>query len=398
MAAVSIKFIDKSIDKNGCGRVIIQVLWTDAKREVFTGVKIKPEHWDYEKKIVRKNHSHASDFNLLIEHAKSNIINILTVYRLRNEEITPKLLDAELKNPSSNKDFLSFIKQEINERTELKIINFHTKAHYMAIYNYLFEFTGGSLHFSEFNDVFLKNLTKSLKERKPGTVKNYLKMLKIFVGIAIERKFMTINPFIGLKMPKIDKACIFLNKKELQKLWDMYESKFFIIKQSDYKERVAYHQTLAVFLFLCNVPLRITEFRAVDMVNIIELNGRKYLKTNADKGGEQMNIIPLSKHALQLINDFSPNRLKGHPLQFPSNEKMNLYLKEILISAGIDKDKAKKMTLHKSRHTFATICISENNSDIVAVSKLLGHKKTSTTLDYYSNLILENKEKVIDLL
>jgi len=56
------------------------------------------------------------------------------------------------------------------------------------------------------------------------------------------------------------------------------------------------------------------------------------------------------------------------------------------------------MTLHKSRHTFATICISENNSDIVAVSKLLGHKKTSTTLDYYSNLILENKEKVIDLL
>lgn len=50
---------------------------------------------------------------------------------------------------------------------------------------------------------------------------------------------------------------------------------------------------------------------------------------------------------------------------------------------------------HHLRHTFATRCI-ESNGDIVSISKLLGHKSTRTTLDVYTDSLLESRKYVIE--
>lgn len=50
---------------------------------------------------------------------------------------------------------------------------------------------------------------------------------------------------------------------------------------------------------------------------------------------------------------------------------------------------------HHLRHTFATRCI-ESNGDIASVSKLLGHSSTQTTLDIYTDSLLESRQKVIE--
>ncbi len=52
---------------------------------------------------------------------------------------------------------------------------------------------------------------------------------------------------------------------------------------------------------------------------------------------------------------------------------------------------------HAFRHTAASVLIG-NGTDIVTVSKQLGHKKISTTEDYYAHLIEENKEKATQCL
>lgn len=50
---------------------------------------------------------------------------------------------------------------------------------------------------------------------------------------------------------------------------------------------------------------------------------------------------------------------------------------------------------HAFRHTVASVLIA-NGTDVVTVSKQLGHHKISTTEDFYSHLIEQNKEKATD--
>ena len=61
-----------------------------------------------------------------------------------------------------------------------------------------------------------------------------------------------------------------------------------------------------------------------------------------------------------------------------SNEKLNLYLKEIADACGIKKN----LTFHMARHTFATTITLSNGVPIETVSKLLGHTKIATTQIY----------------
>ncbi|WP_233530647.1 tyrosine-type recombinase/integrase [Gelidibacter salicanalis] len=76
-----------------------------------------------------------------------------------------------------------------------------------------------------------------------------------------------------------------------------------------------------------------------------------------------------------------------------SNVKINLYLKEIASVVGI----RKSLTFHMARHTFATTVTLNNGVPIETVSKLLGHKKISTTQIYAR--VLEDKlsKDMIDL-
>lgn len=44
-----------------------------------------------------------------------------------------------------------------------------------------------------------------------------------------------------------------------------------------------------------------------------------------------------------------------------------------------------RFVLHRFRHTFTSICY-ENGIDVIAVSRILGHEKTSTTMNTYAHL------------
>ena len=61
-----------------------------------------------------------------------------------------------------------------------------------------------------------------------------------------------------------------------------------------------------------------------------------------------------------------------------TNEKTNLYLKEIADAVGIKKN----LTFHMARHTFATTVTLSNGVPLETVSKLLGHTKLATTQIY----------------
>ena len=96
----------------------------------------------------------------------------------------------------------------------------------------------------------------------------------------------------------------------------------------------------------------------------------------------------LSKYAHQLYG-------KNEDLLLPvySNQKCNKYLKILASKCGIEKN----LSFHCARHTFATSVTLANGVPIETVSKLLGHKKLSTTQIYARVLEKKISEDISDL-
>ncbi len=68
-----------------------------------------------------------------------------------------------------------------------------------------------------------------------------------------------------------------------------------------------------------------------------------------------------------------------------SNQKINAYLKEVAELAKVKKN----LTFHMARHTFATKVTLTNGVPIETISKMLGHRKLTTTQIYAK--VLEKK-------
>jgi len=72
------------------------------------------------------------------------------------------------------------------------------------------------------------------------------------------------------------------------------------------------------------------------------------------------------------------------------NKAINRHIARWVKEAGINK----KISFHCARHSFATICIT-NDIDIYTVKKLMGHKEISST-QIYAKLIDKKKDEAID--
>jgi len=103
-------------------------------------------------------------------------------------------------------------------------------------------------------------------------------------------------------------------------------------------------------------------------------------------GRKQMNRKSAITSPGTLLDKYKDQIMLGNYL-FPvcSNQKVNKYLKEIMLQLKIKKN----ITFHSARHTFAATVTLSNGVPIETVSKLLGHTKLSTTQIYAR--VLENK-------
>ncbi|UJH92093.1 site-specific integrase [Antarcticibacterium sp. 1MA-6-2] len=177
----------------------------------------------------------------------------------------------------------------------------------------------------------------------------------------------------SFKFEKNDRQ--FLTERELHIL---EETKF----TSESLERVK-----DMFLFSCYSGLSYTDLKELTTDQIVKgIDGKDWIYTKREKTQQSVKI-PLLECAKDIIKKYQEQVFKEAKKVFPviSNQKINKYLKDIIDSIGI----RKKITFHSARHTFATVITLSNGVPIETVSKLLGHKKLSTTQIYAR--VLEKK-------
>lgn len=160
-----------------------------------------------------------------------------------------------------------------------------------------------------------------------------------------------------------------------------------VTPQNDYEKAI-----LPAFLFSCFCGLRLSDVEELTWGRIKTMSdGSKQVDLTQVKTKEKL-YLPLSDNALKVMPAKGQAKESDKVFNLPKRCMIQKYLRKMIERAGIDKP----ITFHCARHTFATLDLAYG-ADLYTVSKLLGHKRVTTT-QVYAKIVDESKRKAVDLI
>ncbi|WP_054560278.1 site-specific integrase [Croceitalea dokdonensis] len=344
--------------------------------------KIPIELWDVISKRVIGRSSFAKQVNHQIDSVQARLIQIYHDLRFKDELITAQLIKSLYYGEDDNSKTLSEILAYHNKKIE-QTLAVGTIRNFGITEKYINRFLNQKL---KTTDIFLKQLNYKFitdfeifliqyypkghhKAMSHNTVMKHLQRLRKIVTLAYHMEWLDKDPFIRWKPSFEQRQCEFLSDHELSNL----ETYKFPIERLD--------RVRDLFVFSCYTGISYADIIKLTANNIsIEIDGSKWIISQRQKTKTPIKI-PLLENAENIIKKYH-----DHPITIVSesllpvitNEKLNLYLKEIADAVGIRKN----LTFHMARHTFATTVTLSNGVPIETVSKLLGHTKLATTQIY----------------
>ena len=215
------------------------------------------------------------------------------------------------------------------------------------------------------------------RARKISTIRIFFKYLSQKTNI------LEVNPAQNLETPKLE--------KRMPKYLSLDDSKK-LLNAADNQDNRNYKRDYAITTLFLNCGMRLSELVGINMNNI-DFNECKM--TVIGKGNKERTIY-LNKSCMVAINDYISSRPPQSLIKRDSkNSEKALFLSEQkkrisnrtvqaiinkeLQQAGLD---SKNLSVHKLRHTAATLMYQYGNVDIRALQELLGHQSISTTEIY----------------
>lgn len=236
------------------------------------------------------------------------------------------------------------------------------------------------------NDIqaFLHAVRKPVTQIKDKDVLNYLgrlsgshrtatrarkiSALKSFFAFQAEQGKLKNNPAADLKAPKREKRLpVHLTLVESRKLLQNIKGKYAV------RDR-------AILTLFLNCGLRLSELVSINRDDIRDDTLRVIGKGNKER------TIYLNKAVLSALKSYLDTRTDNNPALFVSERGQRIsaravqYLvKKHIEDAGLD---TKRYSVHKLRHTAATLMYKHGHVDIRALQAILGHESISTTEIY----------------
>ena len=231
-------------------------------------------------------------------------------------------------------------------------------------------------------NAFLAYLTQT-NNSKPSTRARKASSIRIFFDYLLDPAgLITENPAFKLKTPKLD--------KRLPKYLSLDDSKRLLDVTSNEDNRNFQRDYAIITLFL-NCGMRLSELVNIN-INDINFND---CKLNVVGKGNKERTIYLNKACMKAVSEYLSVRPKEGVKQDKKHSEKALFLSERktrignrtvedivtkhLRQAGLD---TRKYSVHKLRHTAATLMYQYGQVDIRALQELLGHESISTTEIY----------------
>lgn len=185
-------------------------------------------------------------------------------------------------------------------------------------------------------------------------------------------KWIDRNPFADFRKKLLNTPCEYLTAMEVKVLEHTVIQSPVLCKVLD------------ILLMQCYTGMAYAEIKALNGSHIKICDGQKYisiLRKKTRKRNPEPCIIPLTKAALSILSKYQKGDSFGG-FEVQSNQKLNNYLKEIAVIAGIKK----RLRTHIGRHTFGEYCLNDKGMRIELVAKIMGHSTVATTSKHYARV------------
>ena len=229
---------------------------------------------------------------------------------------------------------------------------------------------------------FLSHLAIDLKS-KPATRARKVSTIRIFFNYLSQKAgLIENNPAKNLETPKLGKRMPkYLTLDESKKLLDVT-----CANEDENENAIRDYAIITLFL---NCGMRLSELVGINIKDITFSE----CKLNVIGKGNKERTIYLNKACMNSIKDYLENSRPKEGIKYDSkdalflskrrerisNRTVQYIVKRELQKAGLD---TAKYSVHKLRHTAATLMYQYGNIDIRALQELLGHKSISTTEIY----------------
>ena len=222
------------------------------------------------------------------------------------------------------------------------------------------------------------NSKSATRARKISTIRIFFKYLS---QDASKKFLLNHNPALNLKTPKKD--------KRLPKYLSLDDSKRLLDAASNEDNRNCERDYAITTLFL-NCGMRLSELVGIN-INDIDFED---CKLNVIGKGNKERTIYLNKACMKALSSYLNVRPKivdsdakhsdkalflSERKERISNRTVQHIINKELMEAGLD---SRKYSVHKLRHTAATLMYQYGEVDIRALQELLGHESIATTEIY----------------
>lgn len=303
------------------------------------------------------------------------------IEREKNPEFVNSFLDYTItilnKSPNTVKEynydivnFLKYIKKQfkLSDKKDIKEINVN------------------DMDISVMKKITLQDIHRYISymaielNSSPATRARKISCLRVFFKyLTSKAKLLDVNPAQDLETPKLG--------RRMPKYLSLEESKKLLNVTQDENSRNNIRDYAIITLFL-NCGMRLSE---LVNINITDIDFSESKMTVIGKGNKERTIY-LNKACMKAIKDYlsvrSHNKVKtdsrdalflSERKERISNRSVQDIVKKELQKAGLDTN---KYSVHKLRHTAATLMYQYGDVDIRALQELLGHESISTTEIY----------------
>ncbi len=370
-----------------------------------TGCKSNPEHWDKERQrlSIRKAKSSVEksrywNINKILDAYENKIYDI--TYKIRSNNPTAKFetIANAIKNHFNKKDDSFF--GIYDEFLKIKSAKISTAAiqKYKRLKSLLKEYEKENrikLDFDKITNLFFEKFFLFLITKKRmlnNSAHKTIQFLKTFMIWANDNGYTDNKSYKTFKSKAEQNEVIYLTEDELMKLYNMEIE----------DERLSRVRDL--FAFQCFTGVRYSDIKNIAHEDI--RGATWYLRTQKT---HQILEIPLSSYALSILAKY-----KDYPQPLPaiSNQKMNLYVKELCKLAGIDtpvkivkfrgKERIEKVYkkyevigTHTARRTFISLSL-EKGMKAEVIMAITGHT-TYRMMQKYLKIADEQKRTEVDM-
>lgn len=374
-------FIKKSKAlKNGNSPIFTRLTLGKEQAEFSLKLSVAPENWDSEHCTLRKTAPDAEKINRALQLARTNLQKSYDDLVFERKEVNlTKVKDRFEGNDTGEEtkliEYFTFFNQKVLEQVGTMYAQ-GTYKKFKSTLNHLTVFVHDTfkkkdIPFSLVTNQFVTHFQNYLRKDKAccnNTTVKYMKTLKRIVLLAIDDKLLSYDPYKGVRFKQDEVEARFLDDEELQRL----------MNTTIESERMALVRD--AFALSCYTGLAYIDLKDLKYTDITEHQGVRIINKRRQKSSV-LSSIPIFAPAERIIDKYKDHPICVHDkvvIPVLSNQRMNIYLKEIAHLCDIEC----RLSTHVARHTFATTIALSNGLSVEITSKILGHSSSRMTSRY----------------